>query len=130
MIPSKRGLKRRLKMAWFGSFQNRIYERTENPEPEVGMGVTEIMYSDRNPWEIIEIKDDRHITVRALDWKRVDSWGMSEAQEYEYTSNPENRTKNLFLTKQGQWKERIGRNGLGVTVFTIGRAERYYDFTF
>ena len=115
---------------WYGSVQNRIYENSKGKEPQVGMGVTEMLWSDRHPWEIIEVKDERHIVVRELDWKRVDGGGFSEAQEYEYSSNPDNRTARLFRTKKGQWRERIGKNGLGCTVFVIGVAERYYDFSF
>lgn len=115
---------------WYGSLQNRIAEAAKMPEPQVGMGATEIYYSDREPYEIIEVKDARHITVRALDWKRVDNLGMSDSQDYEYTSNPSNRTKKLFLTKQGRWRERYPDGRLGCNSFLIGYAERYYDFTF
>lgn len=112
-----------------GSFQNRLMELGRNPEPVVGMGVTETLWSDRHPWEIIEVIDSRHIVIRELDAKRKDHNGLSECQEYEYSSNPENRTAKLFKTKKGQWRERIGRR-LGCTKFIIGRAEKYWDPTF
>ena len=115
---------------WFGSLQNRLEERSAMPKPEVGMGVTEMFYSDREPYEIIEVIDDRHIVVRQLDWKRIDEGGFSESQEYEYYSNESYPPQKLFLTKQGQWRERIGKNGLGCNCFVVGRAERYYDFSF
>lgn len=115
--------------AWYGSVQNRVMENVKTIKPEVGMGATECLWSDRNPFEIIEVQDDRHIVVRALDWKRIDDNGMSESQEYEYTSNANNATKQLFLTKQGKWREREGRRLVG-NGWYIGSAERYYDFTF
>lgn len=114
---------------WYGSLQNRLLESGEMPEPQVGMGVTECFYSDRKPYEIIAVKDARHITVRELDWKRTDNNGMSDCQDYEYSSNPGNRTAELFLTKQGQWRQRYGRR-LGCNCFFIGYAERYYDPSF
>ena len=114
---------------WYGSLQNRMMERGKMPEPQVGMGATECFYSDRKPYEIIEVKDARHITVRALDYKRIDDYGMSDCQDYEYISNPENPTAELFLTKQGEWRQRYGRR-LGCNRFIIGYAERYYDFSF
>jgi hypothetical protein len=117
-----------MRIKWEGSLQNRIAERI-NIKPEIGMGVTEYWWSDREPYEIIAIKDDRHITVRRLDYKRIDNNGISEMQEYEYYSNDKNDTHELFLTKQGVWRERIGRS-LGPNKFGIGRAERYYDPTF
>ena len=115
---------------WYGSLQNRILENSAMPKPEVGMGVTECLWSDRNPYEIVEVKDDRHLMIRALDWKRIDEGGFSEAQEYEYFSNEDNPVIQIFLTKQGQWRQRLGRNGLGCNRFAVGYAERYYDFTF
>jgi len=100
------------------------------PKPEVGMGVTECFYSDREPYEVVEVMDDRHIKVRRMDYKRVDEGGFSEMQEYEYFSNENYPTVTLFLTKKGQWRERIGKNGLGHNCFMVGKAERYYDFSF
>lgn len=115
-------------MRFYGSLQNRLQERT-GIKPEIGMGVTEMCWSDRHPYEVIAIKDDRHITVRALNAKRIDNNGMSECQEYEYTSNPENITVNLFLTKAGEWREKYGRS-LGDTRYAIGFAEKYHDYSF
>ena len=40
---------------WYGSIQNRIAERNTGPKPEVGMGATECGYTDRHPYEIIEV---------------------------------------------------------------------------
>lgn len=115
--------------AWFGSLDNRLMESSKMPKPEVGMGATECFYSDRHPYEVIAVKDDRHITVRALDSKRIDSNGMSESQTYEYFSNENNPPVNLFLTKQGKWRAKIGRS-LGVNCFYIGHAEKYYDYSY
>lgn len=113
---------------WYGSLENRIAERHSN-KPEIGMGATEYCWSDRHAYEVVAIKDDRHITVRRLDYKRVDENGMSDSQDYEFYSNENNRTCELFLTKQGTWKERIGRS-LGCNIFGIGVAREYYDYSF
>lgn len=115
---------------WYGSLQNRIEERAKQPEPVVGMGVTEMCWSDRHPFEIIQVKDSRHIVVRALDHKRIDNNGMSECQEYEYTSNEKNITCNLFKTQKGRWRERMPDRTLGSTHYVLGFAEEYYDFSF
>lgn len=113
---------------WYGSLQNRLLEKV-NKEPQVGMGVTEYCWSDRHAYEVIAVKDARHITVRRLDYKRIDNNGMSEDQEYEFKSNEKNHTCELFLTKKGVWRERIGRS-LGCDTFGIGRADEYYDYSF
>jgi len=113
-----------------GSVINMVLGQTKSLKPVVGMGVTEILWSDREPYEVIAVKDDRHITIRKYDYIRTDDNGMSECQEYNYISNPDGKIKHLFLTKKGVWRERIGKRELGTTRFLVGKAERYYDFSF
>lgn len=118
-------------MKVYGSFQNRVLENMTGIKPEVGMGVTECLWSDRRPYEIIEVVDDRHITVRALDYKRIDNNGFSDCQEYEYFSNPDRHTERLYKNKNGRWVRRVGTRGVdNSSGWHIGRAEYYYDFTF
>lgn len=145
---------------WYGSVVNRIEERSAQPVPTVGMGVTECSYSDRTPWEIIEVKDEKHIVVRAMGYERIDKNGMSESQEYRYFSKPDGATRHLVL-RNGRWRDRIVKpvlvedpegevirfnddgtktrfrktgtrvsNELGCDGWSLGRAERYYDFSF
>ena len=112
-------------MRWYGSLQNRLLEMTKSQEPVIGMGATEIYYSDRKAFEVIEVKDERHVTVRRLKTNLVGSY---YGQDYTYESDPNGITKNLYLTKSGKWKERIGRQ-YG-NVFFVGHAEEYEDPTF
>jgi hypothetical protein len=114
---------------WYGSVQNRIMERSNMPAPEVGMGVTRCMWSDREPYEVIEVQDERHIKVRKMHAKRIDKNGMSDCQDYIYTSNENGSVVDLFLTKQGRWRDRHGRK-LGCDGWLIGKAEKYYDYSF
>ena len=116
---------------WYGSFQNRLMENCNNmPEPQVGMGATECSWSDRDPYEIIEVKDARHITVRQMNAKRIDDNGMSDCQDYEYSSNEDGRIAHLFLTKQGKWREKYSDRSLGCNGWFIGFAEKYFDYSF
>ena len=118
-------------MRVYGSLTNRFIENIKGAEPQVGMGVTHCGWSDRYPYEIIEVKDARHIVVRALDYKRIDDRGMSEMQEYEYYSNPNNSTEVLFKNNKGKWVRRVGQRGVdNYGGWYIGNAEYYYDFTF
>lgn len=70
------------------------------------MGIEECSYSDRTPWEIIEVKDEKHIVVRAMGYERIDKNGMSESQEYRYFSKPDGGVKHLVL-RNGRWRDRI-----------------------
>ena len=116
---------------WYGSLDNRLAERARGKKPEVGMGVTEMCYSDRHPYEIIEVKDERHITIRRLDAKRIDNNGMSECQEYEYTSREDAPSYRLYLNNEGRWVRRVGKNGVdNSSGWYVGAAEEYFDFSF
>jgi hypothetical protein len=116
-------------MRWYGSLQNRLEENCKGLKPKVGMGATEMMWSDRNAWEIIAVKDERHITARRLKCKLVSEY-FTECQEYKYESDPNGYTAELFLTKKGQWRQRYyGTRQLG-NVFVIGYAEEYRDPSF
>lgn len=111
---------------WYGSLQNRLMERSVTPELEIGMGVTECLWSDCHAWEIIDIKDDRHITIRRMDYKCIDYY----AGDYEIFSDPNGRVINLFKTKNNGWRQRYGSHALGDTRFAVGFAREYRDPSF
>lgn len=111
--------------AWYGSLQNRLAERTKSPKPEVGMGATAMYWSDRRAYEIIAVKDEKHITVRRMKAKCLDYY----AGDWEVEPDPEGYTLNLYLSQKG-WRERIGKNGLGDIKFVIGYADEYEDPSF
>ena len=43
-------------------------------EPEVGMGVTELGWSDAYPWEIIKVISSRKIILRRMKAERDPAW--------------------------------------------------------
>lgn len=135
----------------YGSLENRLLEGNII-EVKIGMGVTEMYYTDREPYTIVEIPDKKHIIVRQCNARRIDYNGMSEDQNYEYSEqekenydtndecwnigisdrrekeikkyNLGRNEKVLTLTKKG-YKE-IGRsNG-----WYIGKRMKYYDYSF
>ena len=84
---------------WYGSLQNRLMENARfDGEIKVGTGVTELMYSDRHPYEVISVKDQKHITIRGLDHKLV---GEAYSNDWELISNEENPT--YELVKRGKF---------------------------
>lgn len=109
-----------------GSLQNAMSDQTRSRTPEIGMGVTEIMYSDRHPYTVVAILTPKRIIVQEDNAKRTDKLGASDYQEYEYTRNPNAPQVILFLNKYGKWK-RLG-DAQGST-FLLGEREEYYDFT-
>lgn len=113
---------------WFGSLQNRLAEAAKMPEPVVGMGATELMYSDREAYEVIEVMDERHITVRSMKSTMKPGTDWLD-QEYDYASDPNGTIAHLFRKKNGQWVERYpgGTYGNG---FALGYMEKYRDPSF
>ena len=110
----------------FGSLSNALMNQTRPKHPEVGMGVTELMYSDRHPYTVVAILSPTRVQVQADEAIRTDHSGFSEAQEYTYTRQPDSAIITLRLNKHGRWK-RLG-DSQGCT-YLIGVREEYYDFT-
>ena len=115
---------------WYGDVVNRILENSRSPEPEVGMGVTECLWSDREPYEVVEVTDSRHIKVRRMATKIVSGSSYDGSAEYEYSSDPNGYVVSLFKKKNGRWVERIGRSESKGSGWFLGRAEKYRDPSF
>ena len=72
----------------YGAIANRWYEGQQVGELEVGMGATEMMYSDRRAYTVQKIISDKRIVVTRDKVTRIDRNGPSEDQKYEYESTP------------------------------------------
>ena len=84
---------------WYGSINNRLDEnKMFCDEIEVGTGMTEYSWSDRQAYEVIAVQDQKHVTVRRLDHKHV---GEPYSNEWELTSNPDNPTYTMI--KRGNY---------------------------
>lgn len=105
---------------------NRIITNNyESAKPEIGMGVTQICWSDRHPYTIVEIVSPKEIVVQSDRSSRIDDRGMSDMQDYEYTPNPNAPRITLYNRyKDGHWRERAGG-----TIYMLGRREEYYDYS-
>lgn len=85
---------------WYGSLQNRLEEDKQfTPTIEVGTGMTEYGWSDRHAYEVIEVKDQKHVTVREYDHKHVGDGQMDNS--WELISNPDNRVRHMV--KRGKY---------------------------
>lgn len=84
----------------YGSLQNRMEEnRMYTDEIKVGTGMTEYSYSDRHAYEVVEVKDQKHVVVRRLDHKHVGDGTMDN--NWELVSNEKNPLQEM--TKRGQY---------------------------
>lgn len=85
---------------WYGNLQNRLEENQQFcKEITVGTGMTEYSYSDREAYEVIEVRDQKHVTVRRLDHKHIGDGCMDN--QWELISNPEN--PEYDMTKRGNY---------------------------
>ena len=74
---------------WYGNIMNRLEEDKQFcPEIKVGTGMTEYHWSDRTAYEVIAVRDQKHVTVRELDYRAKNPGKMDN--EWELFSNPDN----------------------------------------
>lgn len=119
----------------YGSLENLLHGqgRYRYPEPEVGMGATEILYSDRHAGTIVATKAVRGKVVR-VDWTRdeairVDENGRSESQSYCYKLDPFAPIEVFTLRKNGAWVK-AGQSMRNGRRLAIGKRDEFYDYSF
>lgn len=113
-------------------------EKNQEIIPQVGMGVTEILYTDREPFTIIKIISPTRILIQAdkvepnpkwtekMDFRAGGFCGTvvnQYEQEWIITPNSNGKTIELTKSKNGTWK-----NGTGT--FRIGVRQHFYDYNF
>ena len=87
-------------MKLYGSLNNRLEENRQFCETiEVGTGMTEYFWSDRHAYEVVEVRDQKHISVREYDHKHIGNVLMDNS--WELVSNEENPV--LQMTKRGNY---------------------------
>ena len=144
-------------MKLYGSLVNRLNEnKMFCDEIKVGTGVTEYLYSDRHAYEVVAVKDQKHISIREYahklvgepysnDWelisdesnpiieltKRGNYWYQKRTVTYEDfdTEDPEIM---LWLILRGFDPEKIRKNRKQTKYYrlniSIGVADYYYDY--
>lgn len=57
---------------WYGNIMNRLEENHDRVgEITVGTGMTEYSWSDRHAYEVVAVRDQKHVSVRELGHKHV-----------------------------------------------------------
>lgn len=113
---------------WTGSLVNLLVAKT-GKTPVVGDGATILYWTDRAPVTIIAVSaSGREVTVQYDKATRTDNHGMSDAQSYTYERDPNGSTKKFTLRKNGRWVVKGG--DMNSTALSIGRREKYHDYSF
>lgn len=97
---------------------------------EVGMGVTEILYSDKHAYTVIEVsKSGKKASIQRDTATRTDDNGLSEVQSYRYEENLDGEIQQIKLYADGLWH--INKRGKGKgNVVVVGIRHEYRDPTF
>lgn len=113
-----------------GSFINHAMSMAGQPEqPEVGMGATELMWTDRHAYTVTRVVSPRRVEVRQDLAIRVDENGMSDAQQYRYEPDPEAPVEVITKRKNGRWV-RMGQPTSHGPVFILGTRDEHHDYSF
>jgi hypothetical protein len=120
-----------------GNLHNRLMERSKPVTPEVGMGATIIMYSDRHAATIVRIKLGGSMgnpTVKRVQIQedrsiRTDANGMCDSQDYRYERNTMSPLRWFSLRKNGRYVEE-GSDMKNGTSILIGERDSYHDCGF
>jgi hypothetical protein len=116
-------------MRVFGNLMNRIAEDVKPHVPQVGMGCTILMYSDRHAATIVQVLSPNKIVIQEDTATRTDTNGMSEAQSYSYTANQNGAKHTVTLRKHGRWVM-AGQSMRSGAVVRIGERSEYHDYSF
>ena len=97
---------------WYGSVTNRLEEdRMFCDVIEVGTGMTEYSWSDRHAYEVVAVKDQKHVTVREYDHVHKGDGYMDN--NWELVSNPDKPERDLVkVGKYWYWTVTITASDL------------------
>ena len=111
-----------------GSLINHIISGSGMASPEIGMGATQLCWSDRHACTITEVsKSGKRIGVVRDNAERTDKNGMSDSQDYSFTPGT-GSPMYYTLRKNGAWvREGDSMNG---SRLAIGKRSEYHDYSF
>jgi hypothetical protein len=105
-----------------GSLTNHLLDRSRTGPPVIGAGATEVLWTDRNPFTVIEVADETHCTVQEDEAVRV-SGSHRYDNKWDITPNTTGQIRRLSKRKDGRWKP----VGLSDPSFLLGTRQKYYD---
>lgn len=96
--------------------------------PVIGMGLTEICWSDRHPWTVIEVMSKTKIRIQKDAVKAKEGVKKMYHQEWDITADPNGRTEVVTLRRNGKWHTL--RMPMTYTGFVLGKHFNHYDWSF
>lgn len=88
---------------WYGSINNRIEENRQFcDEIKIGTGVTEYSWSDRHPYEVTEVKDQKNVAIRPMKHERP-----ADNKDHSYTNTwvliSDENAPVIWITRRGNY---------------------------
>lgn len=115
-------------MSNVGSLMNHLMSNAKSKTPVIGEGATEICWSDRHAYTIVEIKSAKCIVVQRDKVTRLDQGGPTDSQAYQYAPDPNGHRVTLTLRRNGKWIPR--GHGMSAAGYLIGVRQEHYDYSF
>lgn len=109
-----------------GNLINRLLEQRPSPAPEIGMGVTELCWSDRHAWTILEVWSPSRVTIQRDKAICVGKRGLGVTQQYRFERDAAGGTKVLTKRRDGVWRE-MGVGKGNSNTFVLGERSEYED---
>ena len=116
-------------MKIYGNIINRLKEDFKSITPEIGMGATMILWSDRIPFTIHKV-EGKKLWASMDNAKMTEGNMQSEKQVYIYSNLNKDKPERWVLftfRKDGRWHRGTTLQG---SVLVIGNRERYDDPSF
>jgi hypothetical protein len=120
------------------SLFNHLMANTSVKDIVVGeTGATLLSWTDRKAATVVDLFTKgkyTYVTVQRDNAERSDNNGMSDAQSYTYTRNPNGCKETFRITDKGFVKVYVSENGrfkkAGVGGLALGVRREHYDFSF
>ena len=116
---------------WYGSIANRIDENNMFcKEIKVGTQATEYFWSDRHPYEVTKVINQKHVFIREMDAFAV---GPSMSNTWRLESNPEKPEQEVKYRYNSWYKVYHSAEGkiyYSKVNLSFGIAEKYFDYEF
>lgn len=111
----------------YGSLQNGMLAGAVSTTPVVGMGATEISWSDRAPFTITKVINEKTIEVQAdkVRWGGPGYREMGDNSKWVCEPNPEGVVYTLTKRKNGKWIRK--EESIKGRPFRIGERDSHHD---
>ena len=117
--------------SWYGYIKNKLEEkRMFCKDITIGNPVTEFLYTDRIPYEVTKVIDQKHVFIRAY---KCIATGEPMSNEWEFISDP-SKPELEIKYRYNHWyrvlKYMTGKITYSKMNLSFGIAEKYYGYEF